>query len=246
MESKRSGGKSAEKRPSSRRQKVFAVLGLGAFGRQICATLIDRGGSVIAIDQDPELIEQVKEDVTQAILIDTTDEESLSEAALEDVDVAVVAMGDNVEASILTTALLKKRGVAHVVARAVSALHELVLKQVGADEVLNLETDAGSRLANRLIAPDVLERVALSREISVAEMYVPKAVVGATLAEMDLRGRYGLNVLSIKRVSRDVDELGNPVETEEIVFPGPDDELLETDLIHVIGKNESIDEFRKL
>jgi len=246
VENRKSGGKGAQKRPSSQRQRVFAVLGLGTFGRQICATLVERGGSVIAVDQDPELIEQVKEDVTQAILIDTTDEESLSEAALEDVDVAVVAMGDNVEASILTTALLKKRGVVHVVARAISALHELVLKQVGADEVLNLETDAGSRLANRLIAPDVLERVALSREISVAEMYVPKAVVGATLAEMDLRGRYGLNVLSIKRVRRDVDELGNPVETEEIVFPGPDDELLETDLIHVIGKNESIDEFRKL
>lgn len=246
MENRKRSGKGAEKRPSSQRQNVFAVLGLGVFGRQICATLIERGGSVIAIDQDPELIEQVKEDVTQAILIDTTDEESLSEAALEDVDVAVVAMGDNVEASILTTALLKKRGVGHVVSRAVSALHAQVLKQVGADEVLNLETDAGSRLANRLIAPDVLERVALSREISVAEMYVPEAVVGATLAEMDLRGRYGLMVLSIKRVKRDVDELGNPVETEEIIFPGPDDELLETDLIHVIGKNESIDEFRKL
>ncbi len=246
MENRQRGGRKSEKGPASQRQKVFAVLGLGVFGRQICTTLGERGGSVIAIDQDPELIEQVKEEVTQAILIDTTDEESLSEAALEDVDVAVVAMGDNVEASILTTALLKKRGIAHVVARAISTLHAQVLKQVGADEVLNLETDAGSRLANRLVAPDVLERVALSREISVAEMYVPKAVVGATLAEMDLRGRYGLMVISIKRVKRDVDELGNPVETEEIVFPGPDDELLETDLIHVIGKNESIDEFRQL
>lgn len=246
MENRQRRGQGSEKRPASQRQRVFAVLGLGVFGRQICETLVERGGSVIAIDQNPDLIEQVKESVTQAILIDTTDEESLSEAALEDVDIAVVAIGDNVEASILTTALLKKRGVVQVIARAISALHAQVLKQVGADEVLNLETDAGSRIANRLIAPDILETVALSREISVAEMYVPKAVVGATLAELDLRGRYGLMVLSIKRVKREVDELGNPVETEEIVFPGPNDELLETDLIHVIGKNESIDEFRQL
>jgi trk system potassium uptake protein TrkA len=246
VEKRQRSAEKSEKRPASPSQKVFAVLGLGVFGRQICETLVERGGSVIAVDQDPELIEQVKETVTQAVLIDATDQESLSEVALEDVDVAVVAIGDNVEASILSTALLKSTGVTQVVARATSTLHAQVLKQVGADEVINLETDAGSRLANRLIAPDVLESVALSREISVAEMYVPKAIVGGTLAELDLRGRYGLMVLSIKRVERDVDELGNPVKTEEILFPGPNDELLETDLIHVIGKNESIDEFRQL
>lgn len=246
MENQHGSRKSSAARPDAQRQKVFAVLGLGIFGRQICETLTDRGGSVIAIDQNPELIEQVKETVTQAVLVNSTDEESLSQAALEDVDVAVVAMGDNVEASILTTALLKKQGVAYVVARAISALHARVLKQVGADEVLNLETDAGTRLASRLIAPDVLERVALSRDISVTEMYVPQPVVGATLAEMDLRGRYNITVISIKRTTRDVDELGNPVETEQIVFPGPQDKLLETDVIHVVGKNDAIDQFRQL
>ncbi|MFP4644907.1 MAG: potassium channel family protein, partial [Spirochaetales bacterium] len=153
MDNRQGSGQGPERRPRSQRQKTFAVLGLGVFGRQICETLVERGGSVIAIDQAPDLVEQVKETVTQAILIDATNEESLSEAALDDVDVAVVAIGDNVEASILTTALLKKKGVAQVFARAISALHARVLKQVGADEVLNLETDAGSRLANRLIAP---------------------------------------------------------------------------------------------
>lgn len=239
-------GKRSDRRPRSQRNAAFVVLGLGVFGRQICETLAARGGSVIAIDINPELVEQVKETVSQAVLMDTTDEESLAEAGLETVDIAVVAIGDNVEASILTTALLKKRGVVQVVARATSALHEQVLRQVGADEVLNLETDAGSRLARRLIAPDVLETVALSGDISVAEMYVPKAVAGATLAELDLRGRYGLMVLSIKRTQQEVDEMGNPVQSEEIVFAGPDDKLFETDVIHVIGKNQSIESFRLL
>lgn len=246
MDNERTMHKAAAKRAAKERPRVFAVLGLGVFGRQICATLVERGGSVIAIDQDPALIDQVKELATQAILIDTTDEDSLSQAALQEVDVAVVAMGDNIEASILTTALLKKQGVAHVVARATNTLHARVLKQVGADEILNIETSAGMRLATRLIAPDVLEQVALSSSISVAEMYVPQAVLGATLAELDLRGRYGIAVISIKRVERDVDELGNPVETEKIVFPGPQDTLLETDVIHVVGKNDDIESFRQL
>lgn len=246
MEKESTGSKGTSKRATKERQRVFAVLGLGVFGRQICETLAERGGSVIAIDQDPGLIEQVKEGVTQAILVDTTDEDSLSQAALQEVDVAVVAMGDNVEASILTTALLKKQGVAYVIARAISALHARVLKQVGADEILNLETDAGTRLASRLIAPDILEQVALSSDISLAEMYVPQAVLGATLAELDLRGRYNITVISIKRTSRDVDELGNPVETEQIVFPGPNDTLLETDVIHVVGRNDAIESFRRL
>ncbi|TVR57506.1 MAG: TrkA family potassium uptake protein [Spirochaetaceae bacterium] len=246
MEKVSTGSRGTSKRTTKERQRVFAVLGLGVFGRQICETLAERGASVIAIDQDPGLVEQVKEDVTQAILVDTTDEDSLSQAALQEVDVAVVAMGDNVEASILTTALLKKQGVAYVVARAISALHARVLKQVGADEILNLETDAGTRLASRLIAPDILEQVALSSDISLAEMYVPQAVLGATLAELDLRGRYNITVISIKRTTRDVDELGNPVENEQIVFPGPNDTLLETDVIHVVGKNDAIESFRRL
>jgi trk system potassium uptake protein TrkA len=216
------------------------------FGRRICETLAERGGSVIAIDNDPSLIEHVKDIATETILVDTTDEEALSQAALAEVDVAVVAMGDNIEASILTTTLLKKQGVAHVVARATSALHARVLRQVGADEVLNIETDAGTRLAGRLIAPDVLDQVSLSSDISVAEMYVPQAVLGATLAELDLRSRFEIAVISIKRTLRDVDELGNPVENEQIVFPGPNDIFLKTDIIHVVGKNDAIESFRRL
>jgi trk system potassium uptake protein len=240
----KNGQKPTEQR--QHRQKVFAVVGLGIFGRQICETLAGRGGSVIAIDQRPDLVERVKDHVTQAILLNSTDEESLSEAPLEGVDAAVVAMGDSVEASILTTALLKKRGVPYVVARAISGIHEQVLKQVGADEVLNLETDAGMRMANRLIAPQVLERVPLSRDISVAELYVPRAVTAVALADLDLRGKYEINVISIKRVHRDVDELGNPLETEEIVFPGPRDTLQETDVIHVVGNNAAIERFQQL
>lgn len=229
-----------------RRQKVFAVFGLGIFGQQLCETLVARGASVIAVDNQETLVEQVKESVMQAVLLNSADETSLSQLPLEDVDEAVVAMGDSVEASILTTALLKKLAVPRVIARAISPVHEQVLRQVGAEEVLNLEIEAGTRLAARLVAPQVLERVAISKNISVAELHVPRAVTGVPLMKLDLRGKYGINVIAITRTSRDVDETGNPVETKVVSFPGPEDVLHETDVVHLVGSNDAIETFGKL
>lgn len=227
-------------------EKVFAVIGLGVFGRQVCATVADRGGSVIAIDNNADAVERIKETVTQAVLLNATDEDALSQAPLGDVDVAVVAMGDNVEASILATALLKRQAVPYVIARAVSSVHAQVLRQIGADEVINVELDAGRRLGSRLIAPQILEQVSLSADISVAELHVPQSIVGKTLAELDLRARFQVSVISIKRVRVDVDDMGNPLREEEIVFPGPNDKLLEDDVIHVVGANEAIQRFQDL
>lgn len=226
-------------------EKVFAVVGLGVFGRQVCATVAERGGSVLAIDNNADTIERIKETVTQAFLVDATDEDALSQAPLGDVDVAVVGMGDNVEASILATALLKRQAVPYVIARAVSPVHAQVLKQVGADEVINVELDAGTRLGSRLIAPQVLEQVSLSADISVAELHVPQSFVGKTLAELDLRARYQVSVISIRRVRVDVDDMGNPVRDEQIVFPGPDDELRTDDIIHIVGNNTAIERFQE-
>ena len=102
------------------KQKVFAVIGLGTFGRRVAEVLADRGGEVIAIDNNPDLIDRVKDSVTQAVLLDATDETSLASAPFDDVDVAVVAIGDNVAASILATALLKRVGIPYILARSIS------------------------------------------------------------------------------------------------------------------------------
>ena len=226
--------------------KTFAVVGLGTFGRQLCEVLARKGGTVIAIDNDPQLVDRVKQAVTQAVLVDATDEEALATAPLDNVDIGVVAIGDNMEASILATTLLKRLAVPYVVSRAISDLHQQVLRQVGADEVVNIEIDEGTRIANRLIAPDVLDQFPISAEISVAELYVPKAIVGATLAELDLRNRYRVNMVSIKRAQVDVDELGNPRRREEVIFPGPQDSLLADDTVLVVGRNDDIERFKTL
>ena len=114
-------------------EKTFAIVGLGTFGYKLCEVLGEKGATVIALDNDPALADRVRPIVTQAVLVDATDQEAIGNAPLEDVDVAVVAIGDNIEASVLTTALLKEQAVPYVVARAVSELHQKVLQRVGAD-----------------------------------------------------------------------------------------------------------------
>ena len=113
--------------------KTFAVIGLGTFGYKLCEVLSDKGAKVIAIDNDAGLVDRVRAMVTQAVLVDATDQEGIGNAPLEDVDVAIVAIGDNMEASILATALLKQNAVPYVVSRAISELHQKVLQRVGAD-----------------------------------------------------------------------------------------------------------------
>lgn len=134
------------------RKRNFAVIGLGAFGSSVCEVLIEKGADVVVMDRDPATVEQMKGKTSAAVLVDTTDERSLLKAPLEDVDVAIVAIGDDLEASILTTTLLKQRGVPYVLARAVSPLHETVLKRVGANETVNIEVETGIRVARRLVA----------------------------------------------------------------------------------------------
>jgi trk system potassium uptake protein TrkA len=227
------------------KEKVFAVIGLGSFGRKVCEVLVDRGGKVIAIDNDPGLIDKVKDTVTQAVLLDATDEANIADAPFDDVDTAVVAIGDNIAASVLTTALLKRIGVGYVLARAVSDLHEQVLRQVGADEIVNIEIDEGQRVALRLISPEVLDRIPVSQSISVAEMYAPESFIGKSLAKLDLRKQFSITVIAITRIELSVDEVGNSVRNERVVFPTPQETLQDSDVLLLVGKNEDIDALKE-
>jgi len=223
------------------KERVFAVIGLGTFGFEVCSSLSKKGGKVLALDKSPELVDKVKDMVTQALLIDATDEESLKSVPLNDVDVAIVAIGDNIEASILTTVLFRQKGVPYIVARAVSKTHEHVLKQVGANEVVNIEIAEGQRIAAELISPSILDRIPIDSSISIAEILVPESFEERSLKDLDLRKNYRINVVTLKRTKTTVDEMGNPQKEEQIIFPGPDDMLQSSDVIIVIGRNEDIE-----
>ena len=226
--------------------RTFAVVGLGSFGTTVCETLAEKGASVIALDRDPASVERVKGLVSAAVLLDSTDENALLKAPLEDVDVAVVAIGDDLEASILTTALLRQQGVPYIAARAVSTLHGTVLRRVGANEVINAEVDMGTRTARRLAAPDVLDSVPLSTDVSQTEMLAPEYFAGKTPSDLDLEGKLHLRVVGILRSRMDLDDAGNTVRREDLLFPDAGDPFEEGDRLFVLGRNQDLDEFRKI
>lgn len=225
-------------------EKVYGVFGLGVFGTEVARTLAERGGKVIAIDKYDNAVEKVKNFVAQAILIDSTDEEALRSAPIEEIDVAIVAVGENVETSILTTALLKKLGVPYIISRAISDIHAQVLSQIGANEVFNIEIEEGRRIANRLISPDILDKTFIGEDRVLAEVVVPKTFVGKSIAQLDLRRRYNVNVVSIKRFQMAVDEFGNPVDREIVSFPDPNTILHKDDILVMVGSENDIDNLR--
>lgn len=228
------------------KKRNFAILGLGTFGTTICEVLAGKGASVIAMDRDTAALERVKGIVTAAIMVDTTNEDSLLKAPLADIDVAIVAIGDNLEASILTTTLLKQRGVPYVAARAVSAIHATVLRRVGANEVLNVEEEMGMRIARRLVAPDVLDSVPFSDEISLSEVLVPEFFVGKTSQALNLEETMKVRVTAVARMDVDLDDSGNTTKIERILFSDSELKFEAGDRLFIIGRNADLEEFRAL
>ena len=229
----------------AKEEKVFAVFGLGAFGMEVCRGLIEKGGKVIAFDSRTQPIEKIKDLVNQVMVLDSTDEDALRSAPLENVDVAIVAIGDDVEASILTTAILKDIGVPYIIARAVTDVHMRVLRQIGANEVINLEIEEGRRVASRLMTAEVLETIPVTEDYSIVELYVPESMVGKSLERLNLRAEYMVNVIAIERFKTTVDEEGNPVKDERVILPTKDDVLLADDILIVVGRNTDLDTFRE-
>jgi len=228
------------------KDKIFAVFGLGTFGLEVCRVISEKGGTVIAVDNQVDLIEKVKNMVTQAILIDSTDEQSLKNAPIEDIDVAVVGIGQNVESSILTTAVLKNLGVPYIIARAISDIHGQVLKQVGATEVVNIEIEEGKRIANKLISPDIIDKFYIGQNQLLAEVVISKKFVGKSIMELDLRRKTNVNIISIKRINTTVDELGNPVVESMVEFPSPSTVIKKNDILVVVGTEKDIDRLKDL
>lgn len=182
-------------------KKEFAVIGLGRFGTSLALTLMERGFSVLGIDREPEIVQRLADQITQTVAMDATDEVALQAVDIASFDTAVVAIGNNFEGNLLTTAALKSLGVRNIVCKALTERQQAILLRIGADRVVLPEHEAGQRLAWVLSEPRVLEHLELGPGFSVAELRVPAAMVGHTLIEADLRRRYGINVLAVRRGS---------------------------------------------
>jgi trk system potassium uptake protein TrkA len=224
-------------------KRQFAVIGLGRFGYSVAETLVKKGCEVLAIDRDETKIQAISDFATFAVQCDATDERALKAVSTQNVDVAVVSIGENIEASILIVQTLKEMGIKSIIAKAVTHTHGKILTNLGVNEVIYPERDAAVRLAHRLVSPKVLEYLELAPGYSIEEVTVPDKLSGLSLHEAKIRELYRLNVIGIKKkVTRMVK--GRMVKDDVFNFtPSQEDVVEKGDVLVVIGKEEDLDRF---
>ncbi len=209
--------------------KQYLVLGLGRFGMSVAKTLSDLGQEVLAVDADENLVSDIAPHVTQAIQLDATDEEALSSLDVQNFDVAIVSIGQNTRDSILVSVLLKELGVPYLIAKANDELHAKVLRKIGVDRVVFPERDMGARIARSLLTPNVLELMELAGDHQIIEVRVPAKWVGNSIIGLNVRRRYGLNILAIHRGEK------------FLVSPAPDMLFEADDTVLVMGRRDDIE-----
>lgn len=217
-----------------RRKEEFAVIGLGRFGSSLAIELERAGHHVLGIDEDPDIVQRFANVLTHVVSIDATDEAALRAVDIMSFNTVVVAIGTDFESSILVTVGLKNLGVPNVYCKTVSRRQADILRRVGADKVVQPEVDAGKRMAEELLAPTVLERFHLDPRYSIAELTVPHSLVCLSLIQSDIRAKYGISVLVVKR--------GDKLMTS----PAPDTILLEGDVLVILGQDDEIESFSAL
>lgn len=214
-------------------KKEFAVIGLGRFGGSICRALSKEGMEVLAMDIDEDKVNEFSKIASHAVMADSTDEQVLKSLGIRNFDHVIVAIGDNLQASILTTLILKELGVKHITVKAQNDYHEKVLNKIGADRIVHPERDMGNRIAHNLITNNVLDYLELSDDHSIVELIAGETMAGNTLIDLDIRAKYGCNIVAIKRGD------------EIIVSPMADQEIILGDILIVIGADKDISRFEK-
>ena len=213
--------------------KQFVVFGLGRFGMSVAMTLSEAGYEVMAVDKSEEKIQEISTVVTQAVQADATDLDTLKALGIRNFDVAIVAIGKDMQSSIMTTLLLKELEISYVVAKASTDTHKKVLEKLGAARNVSPEFDLGKRIANYLIAGNIIDYIQLSHDYSIMEIPILPEWSNHTIAQLDIRAQYGINIIAVERGS------------EVYVTPGPDDILKEDDLLVIVGNNRSIQELEE-
>jgi trk system potassium uptake protein TrkA len=209
-------------------KQEFAVIGLGRFGSAVARALLARGHTVLGIDRDREVVQPLSDELTEALILDATDEDALRSVDVALYDAVVVAINDDFEDELLTTLTLKNLGVKRVLGVASDERQKSILLKIGADEVVMPEHDSGERLGLLLSLPHLVERLALGKEHAIAEMRMPSAFADRTVEEVNFTTTHHVTLLAIKRKG------------ELIIPPGKDVLLYSDDLLLVAGQNDDV------
>ena len=220
----------------------FCVIGLGYFGENLVKELVDQGAEVIAIDKDESCLNKIKEIVSFAVSLDSMNEREMEKLGIKDVDAAIVAIGERFEDSIVTTAILKNIGVKRVITRILNPIHEKLLNALDVSEALVPEAVAANQLAKRLMMPGVLETFRITGDHSIFEIEAPKWMIGRTVSEVELRQRYTLNIVTIKRLETKGGVMRKK-NTMVVGTPVPTYIFTESDILVLFGKEKDFTKF---
>ena len=214
-------------------KKEFVVIGLGRFGGSIVRELVKQGANVMAIDTDSERVDEYARIATQSVVADTTEEETIKSLGLWNFEHVIVAIGEDIQSSILTTLILKELGVAQITVKAQNDYHEKVLRKIGADFVVHPERDMGIRIANNMMSNSVLDYLEISSEHSIMEIKANEKIAGHSLIELDVRAKYGVNIVGITRGD------------EIMISPAATERIQVGDILLMIGADVDINRFVK-
>ena len=211
-------------------RKSFAVIGMGRFGQSVVEELIKKEADVLVIDRDPERIAKMSKIATHAVTLDTTDDQALKEVGIGSIDHVVVAIGKDLQSSILTTLVLKNLGVDKVTVKVQDENHALIVLKLGADEIIQPEQQSGKRLASKIISDNVLDYIDLNESHSFIVVLAKSKIIDSTIINLDVRNKFKINIVAVRR-------------NGDIIIPTPDTVIEELDQLLLIGSNNDLDRF---
>ena len=214
--------------------KSYVVIGLGRFGKEVARQLHSLGCEVLAMDIKSELVQEIANDVTHAVVCDGQDKEVLKALGIREFDCAIIAIGDNLASSVLATMNMKELGVPYVVCKAHDDTHRRVLEKLGADRVVIPEQENAARLARSLSTPNVLDYIELSEDYGILEIPAPDSWQGSTLVELNVRAKLGVNIIAIRH------------EGQINVSPGANYQVAEGDVMVILGDTAALQAVQKL
>ncbi len=225
----------------------FIIVGMGNFGSYLSKRLTDLGHEVVGVDNSETKIDQIKEHVTYAMVLDATDQHAVHTLPMKDVDVIIIAIGEDVGASILATAIFKQLKTKRIIGRAINALHETVIRAIGVDEIIHPEEETAERLAKRLQLKGVLDSLEISDDYNIVEVKVPKRYVGMTVAAANIRKEYSLNIMTTIKEKEKTNLLRIKLPQREVAGVIPADYVFEPeDILLIFGKIKNIQDFLNL
>jgi trk system potassium uptake protein TrkA len=225
----------------------YIIVGMGNFGSYLAKRLTDLGHEVVGVDNSETKIDQIKDHVTYAVVLDATDQHAVHTLPMKDSDVIIIAIGEDVGSSILATAIFKQLKAKRIIGRAINALHETVIRAIGVDEIIHPEEETAERLAKRLQLKGVIDSLEISDDYNIVEVKVPKRYVGMTVSDANIRREFSLNIMTTIKEKEKTNMLGMKLPQREVAGVISADYVFEDeDILLIFGKIKNIQDFLNL